>query len=108
MVGRRGEALGTHPAVVFRGLDQPFRHATPPAAASGGLSPSVYPPWDGNQPKPAHTPGVEVRKVDQDSHPGKFTGPSPVHPGKITDWPAADAGSRNQATVHHEQAMHRR
>ncbi len=36
MVGRRGEALGTYPAVVFRGLDQRSRHATSPAAASGG------------------------------------------------------------------------
>ena len=45
MVGRRGEALGTYPAVVFRGLDQPSRYATPPAAASGSFSPSVYPPW---------------------------------------------------------------
>jgi len=66
MAGRRGESLGTYPDVVFRGLDHPPRHATPPAAASdghgwpsaagakdggaaGSLSPSVYPPWEGNQ-----------------------------------------------------------
>jgi len=34
MVGRRGEALGTCPAVVFRGLDQPSRHATSHAATA--------------------------------------------------------------------------
>jgi len=34
MVGRRGEALGTCPAVVFRGLDQPFRHARSLAATA--------------------------------------------------------------------------
>jgi len=58
-IGRRGEAPGTYPALVFRGLDQPSRHVTPSAAASASLSLSVYPLWDGNQPKPAHTSGVE-------------------------------------------------
>jgi hypothetical protein len=64
MVGRRGEALGTYTDVVFRGLDQPFRHATPPTAASGGLSPSVFPPWDGSHPETRTYVGCREEGVD--------------------------------------------
>ncbi len=67
MVGRRGEALGTYPAVVFRGLDQPSRHATSHAAGSGSLSPSIYPPWDGHQLETRTYVGC--RNEPDDTHP---------------------------------------
>jgi len=74
MVGRRGEALGTYPAVVFLGLDQSSRHATPPAAASGSLSPSVYPPWDGNQLETRTYVGCREEGVGGESPaPGRLT-----------------------------------
>jgi hypothetical protein len=51
MVGRPRE---TYPAVVFRGPDRPpdiTDTATPAAAASGCLAPSVYSPRDVMQPE---------------------------------------------------------
>jgi hypothetical protein len=38
---------------------------TPPAAASGSLSPSVYPPWDGNQLETRTYGGVEEGRVNE-------------------------------------------